>query len=42
MAYLESTNPLNVPLYERHGFEVVGTIEVGDAPAVYPMVRRPR
>jgi ribosomal protein S18 acetylase RimI-like enzyme len=42
VAYLESTNPANVPLYERHGFEVVATIEVADVPPVFPMVREPR
>ena len=39
-AYLESTNPRNIPLYERHGFEVIGTIQVGASPPIYPMVRR--
>ena len=42
LAYLESSNPANVPLYQRHGFEVIGTIQVGDAPPLFPMVRRPR
>jgi ribosomal protein S18 acetylase RimI-like enzyme len=42
LAYLESTNPANVPLYQRHGFEVVGTIQVDDAPPMIPMVRRAR
>jgi ribosomal protein S18 acetylase RimI-like enzyme len=42
LAYLESSNPENIPLYERHGFEVMGTIEVGDAPVLTPMIRRPR
>jgi ribosomal protein S18 acetylase RimI-like enzyme len=42
IAYLESTNPANIPLYRRHGFEVVGTIQVGDSPPLYPMVRRPQ
>jgi ribosomal protein S18 acetylase RimI-like enzyme len=42
VAYLESTNPSNVPFYRRHGFEVVVTIEVADAPPVHPMMRTPR
>jgi ribosomal protein S18 acetylase RimI-like enzyme len=42
LAYLERTNSRNLPLYERHGFEVRGTIRVGEHPPVYPMVRRPR
>jgi ribosomal protein S18 acetylase RimI-like enzyme len=41
-AYLENTNPANTPLYERHGFEVIGTIQVDDAPPVLPMVRGSR
>lgn len=41
-AYLESTNPRNVPLYQRHGFEVLGTIQVGSSPPVFPMLRRPQ
>lgn len=40
--YLDSTNPRNIPLYERHGFEVLGTIKTGTAPPVSPMLRRPR
>jgi ribosomal protein S18 acetylase RimI-like enzyme len=42
IAYLESTNPANIPLYQRHGFEVVGTIQVDEAPPIFPMSRRPR
>lgn len=42
LAYLESSNPRNIPLYERHGFEVIGQIQVGAAPVVTPMLRRPR
>ena len=41
-AYLESSNPRNIPLYERFGFEVIGTIQVGSAPPLYPMLRRAR
>jgi ribosomal protein S18 acetylase RimI-like enzyme len=42
IAYLESSNPKNVPLYERWGFEVVGFVQPGDFPGVHPMVRQPR
>ena len=42
LAYLESSNPRNIGLYERHGFEVMGQIQVGTAPVVTPMLRRPR
>ena len=41
-AYLESSNPANVPLYQRHGFEVTGTIQVEGGPAMFPMMRAPR
>lgn len=41
-AYLESSNPKNVPLYQRHGFELLGTIQVGSSPPVFPMLRQPR
>ncbi|MFW6094260.1 MAG: GNAT family N-acetyltransferase [Pseudomonadota bacterium] len=41
IAYLESSNPRNVSLYERHGFEVMGTIEAGRCPPMQPMIRRP-
>ena len=42
IAYLESTDPANIPLYKRHGFEVIGKIQVGDSPPLYPMIRRSR
>jgi hypothetical protein len=41
-AYLESTNPRNVSFYRRHGFEVLGTIQVGSSPPLIPMLRPPR
>ena len=41
-AYLESSNPRNVPLYERHGFEVLGSIQAGSSPTIVPMLRRAR
>ena len=41
-AYLESSNPKNIPLYERHGFELLGTIQVGTSPPIFPMLRKPR
>ena len=41
-AYLESTNPRNVPLYERHGFALLGTIQAGSSPPMYPMLRASR
>jgi len=40
-AYLESSNPRNISLYERHGLEVMGEIRIGAAPVVTPMLRRP-
>jgi len=39
IAYLESSNPRNIPLYERHGFEVMGVVQPGDFPGLYPMLR---
>jgi ribosomal protein S18 acetylase RimI-like enzyme len=41
-AYLESSNPRNLSLYRRHGFEELGTIQAGSSPAIVPMLRRPR
>jgi GNAT superfamily N-acetyltransferase len=42
VAYLEATSRRNVPLYERHGFEALGSIQVADSPPVVPMMRQPR
>jgi ribosomal protein S18 acetylase RimI-like enzyme len=41
LAYLESSNPRNVPLYERHGFRVIGEIQHGSSPVMRAMVRMP-
>lgn len=41
-AYLESSNPRNVTLYERHGFELLGEIRAGSSPPILPMLRKPR
>jgi GNAT superfamily N-acetyltransferase len=41
-AYLWSSNPLNTSLYERHGFGIVGTIQVGSSPSIFPMLRHAR
>jgi ribosomal protein S18 acetylase RimI-like enzyme len=42
LAYLESSNPRNISLYERHGFELLGTIQVGSSPPIFPMLRMPQ
>ena len=42
LAYLESSNPKNIPLYERYGFKLLGTIQVGTSPPIFPMLRKPR
>ena len=41
-AYLEATSARNVALYERHGFDALGRIQVADSPPVVPMLRKPR
>jgi len=41
-AYLESSNPRNISLYERHGFEIMGEIQIGTSPGVTPMIRQAR
>jgi len=41
-AYLESSNPRNMTLYQRHGFEQTGEIPLPDGPSLYPMWREPR
>lgn len=39
-AYLESSNLANIPLYERHGFRLRGTIQAGSSPPMFPMLRK--
>ena len=41
-AYLESSNPANVPFYERFGFKVMGKIQQGSSPMLTPMLRTAR
>ena len=41
-AHLDSTHPRNIPFYERFGFELLATIEIGGHPPVYPMRRQAR
>lgn len=42
IAYLESSNPLNISLYVRHGFEILGVIQEETMPPLIPMVRTPQ
>lgn len=42
VAYLESSNPRNISLYQRHGFEVIGEIQSGNSPVLRPMLRKAR
>jgi GNAT superfamily N-acetyltransferase len=42
-AYLESSNELNLPLYERNGFCVVGELKaLGQGPTIWRMWREPQ
>ncbi|MEI2432843.1 GNAT family N-acetyltransferase [Lysobacter yananisis] len=42
LAYLEASRPRNIPFYQHYGFEPLREIQVGAAPPVTPMLRRPR
>jgi GNAT superfamily N-acetyltransferase len=41
-AYLEASKPANIPFYKRHGFEVLGTVQVGASPSIFSMMRYPQ
>jgi GNAT superfamily N-acetyltransferase len=41
-AYLDSTNPRNVPFYQRHGFQVTGEWRTGASPPIISMLRDAR
>jgi ribosomal protein S18 acetylase RimI-like enzyme len=38
-AFLETPNPRTIPLYESHGFELVGTAQAGSCPPMTSMLR---
>ena len=40
LAYLEATSIKSISFYQRHGFELLGTIQVGTSPSLFPMLRR--
>ena len=42
IAYLESSNPGNVPFYQRHGFETMHVVQVGSSPTFTLLVRSQR
>ncbi|WP_448574136.1 GNAT family N-acetyltransferase [Trichothermofontia sp.] len=41
-AYLEASHLGTVSFYQRHGFEVIGTIQAGHSPTIFPMLRHPQ
>ena len=41
-AYLEATSVKSLSFYQRHGFELLGTIQVGTSPSLFPMLREPQ
>jgi len=41
-AYLESSNPQNISIYERHGFAIMDEIRIDDCPVLTPMLRSAR
>lgn len=41
-AYLECSSPANISFYERHGFELLGSIDGEEAPTTFAMMRHPK
>ena len=41
-AYLESSNPRNMSLYERNGFQTVKKFQFGGGPPIHTMYREAR
>ena len=41
-AHLWSSNRRNISLYERHGFAIIATIQVGASPSIFPCLRDAR
>ena len=41
-AYLESSNPQNMSLYERFGFRFLKKIQIGSSPQINTMFREPK
>jgi hypothetical protein len=37
---MEETATVHIPLYERNGFELLGDIQVGTSPTIFPMLRK--
>ena len=40
LGYLESSNPMNISLYQRHGFEIMDQLRFGSSPVMTPMIRQ--
>jgi GNAT superfamily N-acetyltransferase len=40
LGYLESSNPMNISLYQRHGFEIMDQLRFGNSPVMTPMIRQ--
>ncbi|MDP3070239.1 MAG: GNAT family N-acetyltransferase [Opitutaceae bacterium] len=41
-AYLETSNPTNIPFYQRFGYEIIGEIQAGSSPVISRMFRAAR